>query len=177
MRGMFDQKFHQLAMYVDDPAFAVRKMKSFGHEDWIHDRAKLVGECMGTAFETEGEMWFNYDFYAGKPTVGVPSPPGAELEFLHYHGQSWHSIDGRTNVAGDCLAGPFFSHMSVYVGDVEREVARMRNDFDLEVVQWFETHDHINKYLKDRGQRFYEFILDTRLVFGFDLKLIQRIQD
>lgn len=183
--GLFEQRFHQLAMYVDDPEFSVQQMQRLGYTEWIHDQATLTGEVYGNPMESLGMMWFNYEFYGAEEKRDfVPHDLGhtlkvtraSEMEFLKYEGHSWHEEAGRTENGGDVKYEPFISHMSVYVDDAEAEVKRLGEDFGLDVIQWFHTGNHINKYLKEKKQTFYEFIFDTRLLFGYDLKIIQKIQ-
>lgn len=90
------EKFHQIAMYVQDPEEAVRRLTVAGYTDWTYDEATLVGHVMGAPIETRGQMFFNYEFSNG------------ELEFLHYRGPSWrvmfsmvgsHFEEGRHPVA------------------------------------------------------------------------------
>lgn len=163
---MFDNKFHQIAMYVQEPDVAVTALRQIGYQDWVHDEATLVGHVMGYPIETRGSMWFNYEFFNG------------ELEFLHYEGPSWHSLAGRTDDAGNCLGlePNFISHKSVYTENLERDSKQLAMT-GFGIVQEFETHDHINKYLLGKKQRFKEAIFGTRHLFGFDLKLIQRVFD
>ena len=182
VRPLFVNRFHQMAIYTDKPEFAVKQMKALGYTEWIHDQATLTGEVGGKQFSSEGRMWFNYEFYGDAGLQGDAVPHWqrrpSELEFLEYAGYSWHEAAGRTERNGQLPEGaePFLSHMSCYVNDAEPEVDRLYKEYGLEVIQWFATSDHLNKYLKDKKQTFYEFIFDTRLMFGYDLKIIQRVQ-
>lgn len=151
-------KFHQVAIYTEDADASVAMMRRLGYEDWLYDEAVLIGTMHGIKIETRARMWFNYEFGAG------------ELEFLTYEGDNWHEAAGRTGSV------PFLSHKSVYTDDVERD-KRMMVQLGFRTVQEFETHDHINKYLIDKKQRFRECIFDTRDTLGFDVKFIQRIFD
>lgn len=158
------EKFHQIAMYVQDPEEAVRRLTVAGYTDWTYDEATLVGHVMGAPIETRGQMFFNYEFSNG------------ELEFLHYRGPSWHSRAGRTDEAGNTITGNFISHQSAYTDDLDTDVKKMVYA-GFTVIQEFETRDHINPYLLQKAERFREAIFDTRSLFGFDLKLIQRVFD
>jgi len=161
--GIFEQPFHQIAMYVQDPDQSVKVMREMGYENWVYDEADLVGDVQGEAISTHGRMWFNYEF------------DGRELEFLHYEGPSWHSFDGRTTADGYATQ-PFLSHKSVYVDNLGATCEKLER-LGLVAVQRFETQNHINKHLLDKHERFREAVYGTRHVFGFDIKLIQRIFD
>lgn len=181
--ALFSERFHQLAMYTDKPEFAVQTMTKLGYTEWIHDEATLTGEVGGKQFQTRGKMWFNYELYGDKGFEGDAGPGQwfrrpSEMEFLQYEGYSWHEAAGRTVNGGQLPEGgePFISHMSVYVDDALIHAERLYDKYGLEVIQWFETSDHINKHLKDKKQTFLEFIFDTRLIFGYDLKIIQKVQ-
>lgn len=166
LERIFDKPFHQLAMYVDHPEQAVQSLSAMGYTEWIYDEADLVGDVMGEEIKTHGRMWFNYEF------------AGGELEFLHYEGPSWHSMLGiaRTTKYGDVINGPFVSHKSVYVENLG-EAGRKLEMLGFVAVQRFETQNHINKHLLDKKERFREAVYGARHLFGFDLKLIQRIYD
>lgn len=164
---MFDDKFHQVAIYTSEPLAAVSAMTGLGYTEWKHDTARLVGEVYGDPIEAYGEMWFNYHWGPN------------ELEFLRYDGDSWHKRDGRLSPDDEGIAlAPFLSHKSLYVEDCFRgPEANLLLAQGFTAVQWFETHDHTNPYLINKRQRFIETIWGTRHLFGFDTKLIQRIFD
>lgn len=161
--SLFQEKFHQLAIYSPDALASAQALHEFGYNEWMIDEATLVGKVYDEPIETRARMLFNYQFNDG------------ELEFLQYFGPSWHSIAGRTDDDGKCI-DPFISHQSVYVDDVDAKRDEIEK-LGWHVCQEFETQDHINPILKSRGERFKEVVISTRGSLGYDLKLIQRIFD
>lgn len=165
------EKAHQIAIYHQRPGHAKKSLESRGFKKWIPDTCAIDGMFMTSkgwrSFSCSAEMWFNYEFFNG------------ELEFLHYDGPSWHSQAGRTDEYGHCGA-PFLSHLSVHSGQTlapGEEVIEPDWLHGFEVIEWFKTSDHENQYLLDKRQTFYEHVYDTRAIYGYDIKLITRVQN
>ena len=154
--GFFDYQFHQVAIFTDDQGAALWQYYKLGYERWIHDTAELKGLLHGEEVITKADMAFNYDI--------MPM----ELEFLTYHGPNRHAQEGRTGRI------PFISHMSVYVDDVRAEASQLYTNHEMLPYHRFITQNHSNPNVIGK-KRFIECIYDTRVLLGYDLKLIQKV--
>ena len=134
---------------------AIEHFIHLGATDWTFDTSRLEGTVRGIPAESHAHMAFNYQLL-----------PGIEYELLYYEGDTrWDPPVDR--------GAHFISHLSYHVNDIAVEIDRLVPFFG-HPVQMFETHDHTNDQIKDK-KRFREVIFNTRLLFGHDIKLIQRI--
>lgn len=151
-------KIDQVAFYTEDLARTREEFgRLFGMTDWIQDIA--IGH--GTVFDVPishqvGELWFNYQ-------------NGFEVELLHYHTPvHWHAVRGGQR-------SPRLSHLGIHVQDMA--LARLPYEkAGWKVAQELWTDSHTNPYLRERGRTYHYVVWDSRDFVGFDLKLIQRIE-
>ena len=155
MSGVFDLKFHQVAIYTDNVMRDITMWKDMGYEEWSYDTAKLVGKDRGVPTIKQATMAFNYDI--------LP----LELEYVSYNGPR-NREDERTGFDA------FLSHCSTIVHDVEEKMLELKQKHGLEPYHQFVTQDHTNPNVQGI-KRFKEAIYDTRHLLGFDIKLIQRV--
>jgi hypothetical protein len=155
--GLWDLKFHQVAIYHNDPETAVMEWSDMGYDQWTSDVATLVGMEWGDPSQKEGQMWFNYDI--------LPM----EFEYVKYSTEFRHTLDQRDGHP------PFISHMSTYVEDLDAQVQKVEDALGITPYHRFVTRNHQNPYVVEKEVRFKEAIYDTRLLLGFDVKMIQRV--
>lgn len=155
--GIWNLKFHQVAIYHADPESAVLEWSDLGYDKWTSDTATLVGTEWGDPSQKEGEMWFNYDI--------LPM----ELEYVKYNTPFRHTLDDRDGHP------PFISHMSTYVEDLDEKLEEIEQTIGIRPYHEFQTHDHTNPTVVERKLRFKEAIYDTRRLLGYDVKMIQRV--
>ena len=151
------KKIEQVAIYSKNPGKLIKALEIIGCDEWHHDHVVAEGEVNGKQSTNEADLAFNYqlgDF---------------EFEILNYtSGDNWHRSRMREDDA------PFLSHLGVHVDDVDSiKLELMRAD--IKVIQEVKTKSHTNKVIKDK-RTYHYVIFDTRDLFGFDLKLIQRIK-
>lgn len=154
--AFFGLKFHQVAIYHEDPYEAVELWKDAGFTEWHCDTASLIGTEYGDPSFKTAEMWFNYDI--------MP----LELEYVTYSTGQRNSRDPRDGHP------PFISHLSTYVEDVDVEVDRFTNEFGHLPYHRFTTSDHSNPNVIGK-KRFREAIFNTTAMLGYDIKMIQRV--
>lgn len=161
MQGPFGFVFHQVAIYTHNVEASVRGYKSLGFRGWTYDECLLKGmRIINNEWQevsTHGVMAFNYDI--------MPM----ELEFLHYEGGE-HRHREREQLS----RVPFISHMSVHVKSVTETMDWMRSVYSMVPYHVFVTNDHTNQMVAGI-KRFIECIYDTRSMFGYDIKCIERI--
>lgn len=159
--SMFGHDFHQLAIYHPEPNAAIRFLSGIGFNDWHRDSAKLKGLLVtgGSMRQTEisAEMVFNYQILNGR-----------ELEFVSYLNHP-HPRYGRE-------VAPFISHLSAYVEDVQKSAEDIESEFGMIPFHRFDTGNHTNPRVA--GKKFFrEAIYQTRQKLGFDLKLIEKVEE
>ena len=152
--SLLPYQFHQVAIFTHDANSAVEQYKQLGYTDWIEDNAELKGVLYGEPVVTKAKMLFNYDI--------MPM----ELEFLEYTGPSRHSDRSYDY--------PFISHMSTYVDDVVSVTEKFAAVLGKNPFHRFITQNHSNENVIGK-KRFIESIFDTRDLFGYDFKLIQKV--
>ncbi len=146
-------KIEQVAIYTKNPSKAKEALSAIGFNEWHTDHVHAKGEVFGQKGENKAELNFNYqmgDF---------------EFELLNYvEGNNW--IEARGQTSG-------MSHLGLHVDDVEPHKDKMKA-LGYKIAQEVETISHTNPVID--GKRKYKYVIfDTRAAFGFDLKLIQRI--
>lgn len=153
---IFGKEFHQVAMYTKDLNRAVEAMRMLGYNDWHEDTADLDGFYVGKKCRIQARMAFNYQML-----------PGKELEFVEY-------FDHPDDRYRDLPAGPFISHMSVYVDDVEKAVLDIDSQHGMLPFHEFETSGHTNPRVAGK-KSFKEAIYNFRQSLGFNIKLIEKV--
>lgn len=155
--ALFDLKFHQVAIYISPTLmdFALSQWALMGYTNWHHDTALLKGHDDGIEVVKSARMAFNYDI--------LPM----EFEYVTYHGAR-NRHDSRDG------GQPFISHLSTMVEDVDAMCRLMAEEYAMVPYHTFTTSEHTNPNVKFR-KRFKEAIFNTNALFGYDIKLIQRI--
>lgn len=144
----------QIAIYNENPRKLIENLKHFGLTDWVEDIVEAEGEVWGKPSRNKAELFFNYQL------------GNFELEILHYvEGPNW-----LTSRNLDPLSSSL-SHLGVHVEDVEAIKKAMGN---IEIAQEVFTKSHSNPAIKDI--RSYQYVIfNTWKIFGFDFKIIKRI--
>ena len=166
--ALLPYQFHQVAIFCPRGtplSAATAPYEDLGYDNWIEDRAVLVGAFRMPNSSEAPENWVNSKVEAHM-LFNYDSMP-MELEFLKYY-SGVHRHRDRVNELS-----PFISHMSTYVDDVVEEIGRMRPLFGLPYHR-FVTTEHTNPNVVGK-KRFIEAIFNTREVLGYDLKLIQKV--
>lgn len=149
------KKIEQIAIYSNQPEKLIKALEIIGCDDWIHDHVVAGGKVYGAAGTNEADLAFNYQL------------GNFEFEILHYtKGNHWHK--NRKNEA------PFLSHLGVHVDNIESIKEKLTKQ-GIKIAQEVKTKSHTNEMIKNK-RNYHYIIFDTRLLFGFDLKLIQRIR-
>lgn len=150
----------QIAIACPDPDRTKRVLASvLGCDEWHQDEVTTEGFVFGSRVDsaTTATLNFNYQLI-----------PGKEFELLTYHDErNWlaNQPDGPQSTG--------MSHLGLHVPDVD-EVKRRMDTYGYRVAQEFSTTSHTNPNIT--GKRQYRYVIfDTRKDFGFDLKVIQRI--
>lgn len=150
-------QIEQIAIASKTPQKTIAWLKKFGLKDWSMD----IVECKGSVYNeitehTVAELYFNYDL-------------GYEFEILNYiDGLNWHDyiiFKGET----------FLSHKGIHA--TLEELERYRVVFakqGIKVAQEVVTKSHTNPIIKDE-RRYKYIIFNTRDIFGFDFKVISRL--
>ncbi|HEY7416186.1 MAG TPA: hypothetical protein VH593_13415 [Ktedonobacteraceae bacterium] len=122
-----------------------------GFKNWVYDVCTQTG--YGRYKTITVHLAYNYDMY-----------PGHEFEIVHY------SHDERNLF----IDRPFvLSHIGYHTDSVEYEVRSM-NFMGVKPLYKFVTLTHTNEAIVGK-KRFKEALFDTRNLYGFDMKAIQRI--
>jgi len=158
---MINFKIEQIAIATDDvdgvmvelakmdSSFAGCFLGGYDLTKWITDSVTTSGKVHGDYGNTEADLYFHYE-------------SGIEFEILDYKsGPNWHKSAGRS--------GTFMSHIGMHVDE-------MPENLPFEIIQDVRTVDHTNSKLLETGRRYHYRIYNTRGLFGFDLKLIMRIE-
>jgi catechol 2,3-dioxygenase-like lactoylglutathione lyase family enzyme len=150
----------QIAIACPDPEQTKRVLAAvLGCDEWHEDQVTTEGFVFGSRVDpaTTATLNFNYQLI-----------PGKEFELLTYHDErNWLSNQPE----GPQTTG--MSHLGLHVPDVD-DVKRRMETFGYKVAQEFATTSHTNPNIA--GKRQYRYVIfDTRAAFGFDLKVIQRI--
>lgn len=149
-----DFKIEQIAIATDNPGMVMNYLsqldESFSFadkENWICDQVQTEGVVYRDKGPTIADLYFHYK-------------TGIEFEILDYRsGPNWHEKAGRK--------GTFISHIGMHVDEFP--------DLPFECIQHVFTKNHSNAYLKENGRKYEYRIYNTRGLFGFDVKLIRRI--
>jgi hypothetical protein len=155
--GIFDLKFHQVAMYHPDSERAVSLWEDFGYYNWLPDHTLLRGTLHGNPIEVYENLFFNYELWPH------------EMEYIQY--------DPGRILPGDERdpSKPWISHWATYVDDLDAKLAEVEDEMGLKPYFIYVTVTHENPALNASGERFYECLIDTQDLLGHDLKLIQRV--
>lgn len=147
-------RIEQIAIATNDPDGIIANISSvFGKKNWITDVVYAEGIVGTNESSNTAELNFNYDM------------GNFEFEILNYiRGDNWHNLKGKE--------GNFLSHLGFHVDSIDEWKLRLS---DLKIIQEVQTTDHTNQYLKETGRHYKYCIFDTEEIFGFDLKLIERI--
>ncbi len=154
-------KFHQVAIYAINHVKTVGLYKDMGFMNWSYDIATLAMHGVRGDKILTAKMAFNYEYFKD----------GKELEVITYVGDSHHHISGRV---AQCV--PFISHMSTYIDDALDAATFYCDKFGVRLVHRFDTYNHVNPKIAGK-LRFREAIIDTRHLFGYDIKFIQRLTE
>ncbi len=147
----------QIAFHAADP-MAMRESlyRRFGMKEWVMDEVTGVAEIFGEERSTpiHAHLMFNHD---------MP----VEYEIINAEGSTcWHYIRDK-----DKQQMNFLSHMACHVPNI---VAALEH-LPYPIAQTMVTFNHTNAYLVRENRTYIYVVLDTVNIFGFDLKLIQRI--
>jgi len=151
-------EFHQVAMYCPDHKKAVQSLVMLGYTNWLHDTPLLVDKDDN---RIESEMSFCYDFLGN----------GLELEILTYNSES-HRYYEDVNLSD--IIVPVISHMGAHVNNADEMAEHYSETFGFNIIHQFDTFNHTNVALAG-VKRFREAIIDTRHLFGYNIKFIQRL--
>lgn len=150
-------KIEQIAYVTDRPdALKMILGSRLGLKTWNEDEVVARGWVWGQGpVVNRAKLLFNHEM-------------GIEYEILHYiEGENWHRHIRDTGVQP--------SHLGTHVEDLEGAVAHFSQYYG--IAQRVETVAHANGYLRSVKRRYNYVVFDSRQELGFDLKLIQRIQD
>ena len=156
--GLRFPKFHQVAMYCHDHKKAIQFFVTLGYKHWTHDVAFLIDKDNN---RIKAEMSFCYDFMDN----------GLELEVLTYSSESHRYYE---NVDLSNIIVPVISHMGTHVNDAYNSAKYYSEMLNVDIIHEFETFNHTNPAIACK-KRFREAIIDTRHLFGYDIKFIQRL--
>lgn len=154
-----EKNIEQIAITTSNIAGLKGVLKAvFGIDEWAEDTVKAKGTVFGTPCNNKARLHFNYQL-------------GVELELLQYiDGENW--LQART---GNVASTPRISHMGYQVSKQEMTVAKEHmNALGVAIAQEVVTYSHTNPETK--GRRYHYVVFDTIYLFGFDLKLIERIE-
>jgi transcriptional regulator of met regulon len=142
----------QVAIATQDPERLKRELgMALGLDRWSTDQVRASGEVWGEKGENVADLNFNYDL----------GP--FEFELLAYkEGDSW--LEGRSGL----------SHLGVHVEDMDQARTHFLS-LGYRIAQEVRTQSHTNPYIKD-SRRYWYVIFNTREAFGFDIKLIKRLE-
>lgn len=147
----------QVAIHCKDPDKFKKALGLIGLTDWSEDRVEAVGEVWGRPAESTAILNFNYQL----------GP--FELELIKYEEGSKNWLDQRD-------APPALSHLGLHIDasiDMDDMITQFQG-YGINVAQKVSTMSHTNPAIKD-SRRYRYVIFDTIDLFGFDLKLIQRL--
>lgn len=152
-------QIEQVALKCPDPEAFKSALGVLGLTEWSEDHVVARGTVFGEPVANEADLNFNYDL----------GP--FEFELIKYtNGENW--LQRRSD--HDVPYG--LSHLGLHVKpdqDLDK-IIREFQDMGFEPAQELRTLSHTNPAIA--GKRTYRYvILDTHRAFGFDLKLIQRI--
>ncbi len=167
--GVFP-KFDQIAFYVPDMDAAKRAYRALGCDTWVDDMVTAQGKIGVVKDSRKHPTEVNVAHLAFNYQLGI------ELELIQYKaGNNWHQVGGRVDEANSC-AHPFASHMSWHTEDIAVEHSAFESK-GLHVIQDVVTLSHTNPHLVESGRKYRYIIFDSRNLIGFDLKLIQRVDN
>ncbi len=151
-------KIEQIAFAAKDPAAVIRRYEDIGLDEWQYDHVVASGTVFGAKAENEADLAFNYQL-------------GYELEILKYTaGYNWH-LHRPEPPSTDI----FLSHQGMHVDHTEMlAFKRMMEGFEIQIAQELYTKSHTNPHIKDE-RRYHYVVFDSHKHFGFDLKLIERL--
>lgn len=150
----------QIAIGCSNPALLIEGLKLLGLNQWHRDSVVAVGSVFGrNNCQNLADLNFNYQL-------------GFELELLHYEqGRNWHEDRNEW-----CYAeSPFLSHIGIHVNPMQLEEYKAKfKAAGVQIAQEVNTVSHTNPAIA--GKRLYKYVVfDTKELFGFDFKLILRI--
>lgn len=154
---MLPIKIEQIAFVTDRPdTMKLILNDRFGLSIWNEDEVVARGFVWGQGpVVNRAKLYFNHEM-------------GIEYEILHYvDGDNWHRFKRDHDT--------YFSHLGTHVDDIEKAVEHFSRHYAL--AQRVETVAHANGHLRSIKRRYHYAVFDSRMQLGFDLKLIQRIQD
>ena len=155
--GIFGLKFHQVAIHHPHLYDVVEFWKDAGYRNWTEDNALMKGTECGEQVVRPGSLRFNYEIFPH------------ELEYLRFSDERYFIDDDRD------VYEPFISHWSVHVDDLDTKLAEVKDEIGIDPFFKYHTIKHTNPGLVASGQLFYECFLDTRMILGHHLKMIQRV--
>jgi len=155
------QKIEQIAIYSDDQGELKSELSKLGITEWVEDIVTAHGFVFGSE-ETKSvaHLSFNYQL-------------GYEFELLTYlEGDNWHnSRQSDAYLRGDS----FLSHKGVHVDNAD-VIRQQMIDMGINIAQELWTDHHTNPYLIEKKRKFHYIVFDTQHLFGFDYKVIERIE-
>jgi hypothetical protein len=157
----------QIAIFSRDPQRTKQMFaKFFDIVEWADDHVVANGRVFGQDARNNADLAFNYQLM-GK---------GLEFEILHYppskDNPNWLE---KTGNGTNCGVQAGFSHLGMHVDDnAMRFFLERAQAMGIGIAQEVYTESHTNPAIKD-SRRYHYVILDTRVLFGFDLKLIERL--
>jgi len=108
-----------------------------------------------------------------------PKPITARLAFNEEAGIQFELLDYDENTSwldqrdGGRLSRPVLSHIGCHVDSVKEELAEL----PFELAQLMVTFQHTNPFLVESKRTYIYAVLDSQSELGFDLKLIQRVEN
>lgn len=152
----------QIAIYCEHPKALKDCLRLIGVplDSWSDDVVDAIG-TVGALDNVPNiaELSFNYELI-----------PGIELELIRYQeGANW--LANRS-----ARKEPGLSHLGVHIGpevDLDQVISLMR-ERDIHVAQNVITNHHTNPAIAGK-RRYHYVVFDTIDKFGFDLKLIRRL--
>lgn len=152
-------KVEQIALHVPNPDHFKEALRLIGLTDWSEDHVWARGEVYGVPTVNQANLNFNYQL----------GP--FELELIKYEeGNNWLSMRGTG------IHRPGLSHLGLHIApdrDMDKIIADFRK-LGIDIAQQVTTDSHTNPAIRD--QRRYRYVIFNTLDrFGFDLKLIQRL--
>lgn len=139
-----------MAIYTPDPIKAVKWLSDLGYDKWVHDTVVAEGAVFGQGCRNVAELWFNYEM----------GPK--EFEIISYtNGDNW--LARRPIRLG-------LSHLGIHVENMKEARERFAG---FPIAQEVTTLSHTNPEVGKR--RYHYVILETFPVFGYDIKLIERL--
>jgi hypothetical protein len=131
-----------------------------GLDTWVDDEVRAKGRVMGVNGDVENRAKLAFNYQLGP----------FELELIEYlEGHNW--LERRPGSL------PRLSHLGLHIPqeiNLDQLIADMNRVHKIGVAQRVTTQSHSNAAI--RGKRRYEYVVfDSIVPFGFDLKLIRRL--